>query len=267
MIFLSVCRARCRPVLKPATSSRLSLSIIAQEIARRLNASFRHRVSASAREDSFGLQPSSFMASCCALRRDDKAGGAAGHPGPSFCPHPPRPSSLTRAERLLGDAQCFEQVGDFMPGLRLDEMQYSWWARPKPNFSSTCRIGDEIPVGKDKSSISRQVRLALRTPSPRNPAAKKAPEVLWKKLCSAVDIFSLLVTPDHLHERIVLKVLRGDRTLVREAHCAKRANSTPDLATTAKRRPRPGTWNRQICRAGWRKENALAAPVLHKSTA
>ena len=73
------------------------------------------------------------------------------------------------AERLLGDAQKVEQVGDLHARVAVDEMQHAVMRAAKPEFGEhLVGIADEVPVGEEQKLDQVPDRLA---PPGRPPAA------------------------------------------------------------------------------------------------
>ena len=65
------------------------------------------------------------------------------------------------AERLLGDFQNVEQVGDLHPGIAVDEMQHAMVRPAEAELGQNLiRIADEIAIGEEQKLDEIEIRLA-----------------------------------------------------------------------------------------------------------
>ena len=75
-------------------------------------------------------------------------------------------------ERLLGDFQDIEQVGDLDPGIAVDEVQDAVVGAAEAElFQHLVRIADEIAIGEEQKLDEVPVRFAL--PPPRARSARR----------------------------------------------------------------------------------------------
>ena len=113
--------------------------------------------------DALGLQPGELHGELFALRRDEKQAMAAVVRA-LLLHHVAFVDELLEhaAERLLGDAQDIEQVGDLHAGVAVDEMQHPVVRAAEAELlQHVVGIGHEVPVGKEQKLDQVPDRLAL----------------------------------------------------------------------------------------------------------
>src|SRR6185369_13201633 len=158
--------------------------------------------------DALGLQPGEFHRELLALRRNEEKAMAA-VVRPFLLHHIALIDELLEhpSERLLGDAQGLQEVGDLHARIAIDEMQHAVVRPPEAEFlQDVIRIRDKVPVGKEQKLDQIPDRLALGRP--RNiRGGRRARAGLRKNYVSHVDIFlSVCYQRRGFHERIVLGI-------------------------------------------------------------
>ena len=189
--------------MKRSTLSRLSGSIMATRNWRAASCAFGPS-SASARVMRVGLQAGELHRQRLALGGDVKQALAAVVVAVLLHDIALVEQLLEHAaERLLGDLQHVEQIGDLHAGIAVDEMQHPVMRAAEPELRQlVVGVADEIAIGEEQQLDDVPDRLG-RPRAPRS-APEAGRSASWEIYVSHIDIFRLDCYPKlRRHERIV----------------------------------------------------------------
>src|SRR5215212_44766 len=142
--------------------------------------------------DAFGLQAGELHGERFALRRDEQE-AVAPVVWSLLLQHIALIHELLEhaPERLFGDAQSLQEIGDLHSGIAIDEMQHPVVRSPEPKLlEHVIGVGDEVPVGKEQKLDKVPDRLTLRASRELVVRCRTA-RSSRKNYVSHVDIFSI----------------------------------------------------------------------------